>query len=125
MFCESSSLEYLTKSIYEQFDDLLQFEEVMGRLPDSNLPLAQQLEQVLQQVWQYVNAIVEAQTTSKLLEQVSNTFNCLTGVCRPYQFKNSSTSVWLVLGFCHYLYPVPSHKPRSCHVLCTEAEKQG
>uniref|UniRef100_A0A8C4WXV1 Centrosomal protein of 290kDa coiled-coil region domain-containing protein n=1 Tax=Eptatretus burgeri TaxID=7764 RepID=A0A8C4WXV1_EPTBU len=62
-------LEAYEKQQQEVLGTARQFEEVMGRLPDSNLPLAQQLEQVLQQVWQHVNAIVEAQTTSKLLEQ--------------------------------------------------------
>uniref|UniRef100_UPI00358E731A centrosomal protein of 290 kDa isoform X3 n=1 Tax=Myxine glutinosa TaxID=7769 RepID=UPI00358E731A len=62
-------LEAYEKQQQEVLGTARQFEEVMGRLPDSNLPLAQQLEQVLQQVWQHVHAIAEAQTISKLLEQ--------------------------------------------------------
>ena len=49
----------------------LQFEEAVGSLPDSKLPVANQLEQAISTIKKNVKIILDTQAESKHLKEVS------------------------------------------------------
>jgi hypothetical protein len=50
---------------------LFQFEEAVGRLPDSKLPVANQLEQAISTIKSNVRVILDTQADSKRLKKVT------------------------------------------------------
>lgn len=49
-----------------------QFEEAVGKLPDSKLPVANQLEQAISTIKSNVRVILDTQAESKKLKQVGH-----------------------------------------------------
>lgn len=58
------------KIFYLNHDFFLQFEEAVGKLPDTKLPVANQLEQAISTIKANVRIILDTQAESKRLKQV-------------------------------------------------------
>ena len=87
-------IDWLIDWLIEHTCDLFQFEEAVGSLPDSKLPVANQLEQAITTIRKNVKIILDTQAESKHLKQVLqiSLFISLFSVWLGMSDKNGSIS---------------------------------
>lgn len=76
---------------------VLQFEQALGSLPDSRLPVANQLEQAITTIKSNVKVILDIQGENKVLKKVGEKNNAIYTLCSKIFFLRRHSEVFSVV----------------------------